>query len=430
MKATSAAVATAMHALVLILMIAAGPARAATPVGLIAQPCINPATAFIFTNPDSHIAIVPAGACRPTVLTSGADTDQTPNWDGTTIVFQRNGADIGGYSTMTVPAAGGAVTNLGAVACAPSGPVCGSEIQPSFAPNGQILFSTVDGGPTGPYGNFNTSIWVMNADGSSPLRLLQTGVDAISNQAAFVSPDGNTLAFECGPFNSAPFQICKVSLTYTSSKITGISGFTQLTSATGAASADPHWSPDGTKILFNSQQATNVASATVNTGGSGFGASVSGTMTWNGGGCWINPVLNVTTNSSQAIASVTGVQNPGGCNPLPSSASGSWTAGGGLSAGGGASFNLSGQAGVNLFTMTSSGGSVTELTTCVEPTECQDGGWSADGTTIVEEVDWGGNYSQNVNAPAAVWGMTSGGGNPHAVGASCAQSGCAPRFHP
>ncbi|MBV9287086.1 MAG: hypothetical protein JO288_04560 [Hyphomicrobiales bacterium] len=101
-----------------------------------------------------------------------------------------------------------------------------------------------------------------------------------------------------------------------------------------------------------------------------------------------------------------------------------------MSAGGGASFSLSGQAGVNLFTMTPSGGSVAELTACVEPQECQDGGWSADGTAIVEEVDWGGNYSQNVNAPAAVWGMTSGGGNPHAVGASCAQSGCAPRFHP
>lgn len=83
---------------------------------------------------------------------------------------------------------------------------------------------------------------------------------------------------------------------------------------------------------------SSVASATVNAGGSAY-VGVSGTMTWSGAGCATNPVLNVTT-SAGAINAVTSVANAGSCTTFPSSTATTWTPGGGLSAGSGASFNL------------------------------------------------------------------------------------------
>ena len=85
-----------------------------------------------------------------------------------------------------------------------------------------------------------------------------------------------------------------------------------------------------------------VASATVNNGGSGY-VGTSGTMTWAGIYCapyGVNPVLNVTA-SGGVITGVTSVATPGTCNGgniQPNEAN--WVAGGGLSGGDGkATFN-------------------------------------------------------------------------------------------
>jgi hypothetical protein len=94
---------------------------------------------------------------------------------------------------------------------------------------------------------------------------------------------------------------------------------------------------------------TGAASATVSAGGTGFGATVTGTIQWSGSGCTFNgntddPVLNVTTNGSGVITTVNSVANPGTCFPLPAVAT-TWTAVpmGGLSSGSGASFTLTPQ---------------------------------------------------------------------------------------
>ena len=82
---------------------------------------------------------------------------------------------------------------------------------------------------------------------------------------------------------------------------------------------------------------------TVNAGGSGYTGS-SGTMTYNGivcaGASNIAPVLNVTA-SGGVITGVVSVANPGDClraTPPPNDTQ--WVAGGGLSGGSGASFNM------------------------------------------------------------------------------------------
>lgn len=83
-----------------------------------------------------------------------------------------------------------------------------------------------------------------------------------------------------------------------------------------------------------------VAKAAPNAVGSGFGTSVSGTMTWSGAGCTTNPVLNVTTTAGGAISTVSSIGTAGVCATVPSSAATTWTAGGSLSAGTGASFTM------------------------------------------------------------------------------------------
>lgn len=77
---------------------------------------------------------------------------------------------------------------------------------------------------------------------------------------------------------------------------------------------------------------------TVNTGGTGYGATATGTLTWNGGNCSTNPVLNVTTSAGGVVTTINSVTTPGVCTVIPPLTA-SWTAGGGLSAGSGVIIN-------------------------------------------------------------------------------------------
>ena len=76
-----------------------------------------------------------------------------------------------------------------------------------------------------------------------------------------------------------------------------------------------------------------VGNASVYGGGSGY-VGASGTLTWSGGGCSTNPVLNVTA-SGGVITGVSSIANGGVCAPWPTISSPNWTPGGGLSAGSG-----------------------------------------------------------------------------------------------
>ena len=86
----------------------------------------------------------------------------------------------------------------------------------------------------------------------------------------------------------------------------------------------------GGDVITGSVQTPAVSAATVNAGGSNYGNSITGTMTYNGAGCSVNPVLAVTTSSGGAIASVNSIVIPGACTAAIASSSTSWTPGGGL----------------------------------------------------------------------------------------------------
>lgn len=104
--------------------------------------------------------------------------------------------------------------------------------------------------------------------------------------------------------------------------------------ATGATSG----TNTGDDFYIDAYSDAGVSAAAVNTGGSGF-TGTSGTLTWAGSGCDTNPVLNVTA-AGGIVTAVSSVGTAGRCTTLPASAGTTWTAGGGLSGGSGASFTL------------------------------------------------------------------------------------------
>ncbi len=189
-----------------------------------------------------------------TQLTSGPDTNQAPEWssNGSELVFQRNGPDIG-YGVMVMNANGTGLKDIS--------PKNGADMLPSWTPGGQILFSQVIQPPSAAtMGVPVTALMIMNANGTGRKMLVAPGTGDIGNLAAFESPNGKEIAFECGPAFSAPMQICEVNPN-------GL-GFKYLTDTAGAANADPHWSPDGSKIIFDSTRAGGVNLFSMNPDGS------------------------------------------------------------------------------------------------------------------------------------------------------------------
>ena len=92
------------------------------------------------------------------------------------------------------------------------------------------------------------------------------------------------------------------------------------------------------QIENNPNTSAVIASGAVNAAGSGY-TGTSGTMTWSGGGCSTNPVLNVTALGG-IITGVSSIANVGSCTSLPNSSATTWTPGGGLAVGSGATFTL------------------------------------------------------------------------------------------
>jgi hypothetical protein len=85
---------------------------------------------------------------------------------------------------------------------------------------------------------------------------------------------------------------------------------------------------------------SSVAAATISAAGTGYGNTLTGTLTWAGSGCSVNPVINVTTSAGGAISILNSIVNRGTCDIPPTSGVATWTPGGGLSAGTGAAFNI------------------------------------------------------------------------------------------
>jgi Tol biopolymer transport system component len=119
--------------------------------------------------------------------------------------------------------------------------------------------------------NFITNLWVVNSDGSgSATALTKTTVTGTSNSSAAWSPDGSKIAFSSARAldgSDAVNTNGTKNIWLMNADGTGAAPLTKLT-AVGADSDVPSWTPDGSKVVFQSGRALDASDA-VNTHGTG-----------------------------------------------------------------------------------------------------------------------------------------------------------------
>jgi Tol biopolymer transport system component len=177
--------------------------------------------------------------------------------DGSKIVFQRSnpaqGANPANFEVFTINADGTGLTN---VSNNPGSATVGSsDSQPSFSPDGtRIAFQSNRLG--------NPDIWVMNADGTGARPL--TANSYAEESAPEFSPDGTKIAFQSDRgmiprTTGRNLEIYRMNavdgsdvtrLTFNDFNPAGPGG--QTTANLSGFDLNPHWSPDGTEIVFHS----------------------------------------------------------------------------------------------------------------------------------------------------------------------------------
>lgn len=208
------------------------PALTPTPSSSAIQ--VSTLTGKIVFDYESDIYVMNAAGSERTRLTTHPAEDFDPTWspDGKSIAF-RSHRD-GNEEVYIMNADGTAQTNL------TNNPT--SDYSPAWSPDGtQIAFASDRRNRAG------NDIWVMNADGSNPTRL--TTIPGIQEYPTW-SPDGTRIAFACTfgqvlPQGVGDFEICVVNADGT--------GLKKLTDGPGESKL-PAWSPDGSRIAFETNR--------------------------------------------------------------------------------------------------------------------------------------------------------------------------------
>ena len=166
----------------------------------------------------------------------------------------------------------------------------GSSASPAWSPSGDKIafesFRTLDGSNVAiPAAN----IWVMNADGSNAMPLTRVTAETVSSIHAAWSPDGTKIAYDSTrALDGRNAAITNVNIWIMNADGTGGVPLTLLR-ATAASSVSPVWSPDGKKILYTSSRAL-----------SGFDAAIPVRNIWvmNSDGSGSQPLTTLTAASS------------------------------------------------------------------------------------------------------------------------------------
>lgn len=133
-----------------------------------------------------------------------------------------------------------------------------SSASPLWSPNGAKIalesFRALDGSNVAiPAAN----IWVMNADGASATPLTQLTAELVSSIHSAWSPDGSRIAFDSTrALDGTNAAAAGVNIWVMNADGSSAKPLTTLT-ASMASSVSPVWSPDGTKLAFTSSRALN-----------------------------------------------------------------------------------------------------------------------------------------------------------------------------
>jgi Tol biopolymer transport system component len=168
---------------------------------------------------------------------------------------------------------------------------------PRWSPDGsEVAFSSsraLDGSDAVSInGTFN--IWVMKADGTGVTPVTKLTAAGADCGAASWSPDGTKLAFECARSldgSDATNANMTVNIWIVNADGTGAIPLTKLTAA-GASSHDVDWSPDGSKLAFDSLRAID---------GSDLANAASNIWVMNSDGSGATPLTKNTTKGADSV---------------------------------------------------------------------------------------------------------------------------------
>lgn len=218
-------------------------------------------------NPDG------SGAAAMTHLTATGSEALEPAWsrDGSKVAFTSEGALDGSDAANTNSTPNIWVVNSDGTGATPLTKLTSSNsgsFSPAWSPDGtKIAFSSeraLDGSDARNT-NGGINLWIMNADGSSPTPL--TKITASEIAVPVWSPDGSKIAFASDRAVDGSDAINNTNNVWViNADGTGLTALTKLTAA-GSGVNTVVWSPDGTKISFDSERAldgSNTATATEN----------------------------------------------------------------------------------------------------------------------------------------------------------------------
>ncbi|MBI4238107.1 MAG: thrombospondin type 3 repeat-containing protein [Deltaproteobacteria bacterium] len=230
------------------------------------------------SNSIANIFVMDADGTNLLALTATTASDTghyQPSWspDGTQLAFtsaQNPDESNSTVSTRNIWVVNADGTGLNALTTLTSSTaLC---FTPQWSPDGtKILFNSnrkLDGSDNlTDNGNYN--IWTVDADGTDPTPLAGIDVSAIQQQDAQWSPDGTEIVFVSNrdiDGSAALSPNGAYNLFVMNADGTGLTALTTTELDGAVLHMDPQWSPDGTKIVFDSTRVLDGSDAALNGG--------------------------------------------------------------------------------------------------------------------------------------------------------------------